>query len=82
MNKDREASTEASSSHASIGRTSPRGGDAAYTSMREIRLIVLAFLRGRAHNVHKVGICALRMLFLPPVKEDREMAGLLRGWSL
>lgn len=30
VNKDREASTEASSSHASIGRTSPRGGDAAY----------------------------------------------------
>ena len=40
-----------------------------------MRLIVLAFLRGRAHNVHKVGICALRMLFLPPVKEDREMVG-------
>ena len=29
--------------------------------------------------MHKVGVCALRLLFLPPVKEDREMAGLFRG---
>lgn len=29
--------------------------------------------------MHKVGVCALRMLFLPPVEEDWEMAGLFRG---
>lgn len=55
----------------------PTRGRCGLWLLREMRLIVLAFLRGRARNVHKVGICALRMLFLPPVKEDREMAGLL-----